>query len=157
TRSQHPAIRGKQYGRCPAHCYRAFALKGYNLLPCRGIPEFHRAVASPGGQQLAVGREGAGLNRASLLGQTHQLLPPPDIPQPYFPRALGPIPGARSAGQDLAVGREGHTSDGLLVSLEEGDLLLGLHIPKADRLVVAARREHPAVGGEREAPDVIAM
>src|SRR5262249_35071960 len=131
--------------------------EGDDLLAGRSVPELHGAVTALGGQQPAVGREGQGLNCGPLLRQTRQLVSPRNIPQPDFARPLAPIPGARSAGENLAVVGKGNAGNGLLVPVEDMDLPLVSDIPEANRAVVTARRKHLTIRGEREAPDIIAM
>src|SRR5262249_29212162 len=58
--------------------------------------------------------------------------------------------------QGLAIGREGHTHDDLLLR-QGADLLARVHLPQPDRLVETARSQGVAVGGERHGSNQILM
>src|SRR5262249_33186486 len=69
------------------------------------------------------------------------------------PEAYGRVLVA-AGGDDLAVGREGHTRDDPLVAAQPGEDLAGAHLPDAEEAAVAAHHALARGGaGDREVRD----
>ncbi len=110
---------------------------GDKLAGC-DVNEAHRVVGTPGGQPGAVRAERQAVNRAPHRDDRTGLA------RPGAPEANGLVVGAR--GQQLPVGAEGNTVDGVGVPAQDGEGGSFGDVPQADGPVFAGGREHAAIG-----------
>ena len=106
------------------------------------IPDAHRTLTAPRGEQVSVGAdvEIAELHHLAVDASTFSSFR-------QVPETDGLVLAAR--GQQRSVGAEAHTPDHVLVSAQHGGLPRRGHLPHANGPVHSARSEQPAVGAER--------
>src|SRR5262249_54859646 len=138
---QQPAIRGEDDRKHPA----LMAVEPSEFLAGRDLPQANGLVQSAGGQRLAVGREGNGINGVLGMPRKHaDCLPRRRIPEAdRFARG-----GNRSS-----VGRKGDGEHDVIMSDALMELSAGSYIPNADRVILAGRGQGPAVGREGDGRD----
>src|SRR5262249_28681451 len=119
-------------------------------------PQPHRAVGAGRRQRLTVGREGRGEDLARVSGEWPKLLPRGPVPQLDLSGRRALVPGrselaAAGRDQELAVRREGHGTNPVVVAGWTWHVLAGGQVDKLHLPGPRPKRELLAVRGERQA------
>src|SRR5262249_6526144 len=119
------------------------------------VPDPHRLVRRGAGQALAVGAEGHAIDIAGVAFEGEDLPAAGRIPDPHlsWPTNLRPVGLPAGAGQEAAVGAEGHPMDPVVVACEGEELLAAGRVPDPYRPVMGGAGQAPAVGAEGHATD----
>src|SRR5262245_48879802 len=113
-----------------------------HLLASGGVPQFDRAIKTPGRQLFAVRREGHRLDRTRMTSEGKYLLAGSCIPQLHYASIKA------TARQPLPVGREGHRLDRSKLCIESEQILTGGGFPQLDCAITTPHCKSLPVGRE---------